>query len=196
MITDGLHDLPAGKVAMVVTHLEMTAPAPLRGAPLAEGITFLEVIPDLAWYRDIFERVGSEWLWTSRLLLQDKDLMAILGDPNVLLFTLSRDGRDEALLELDFRQEGECELAFFGLTSALIGTGAGGHLMDRAIEIAWSRPINRLHVHTCTIDSPQALAFYQRSGFSPYRRQIEIGDDPRLEGLLPEDAGPHYPLIR
>ena len=31
-LADGFHDLPRGKLAMVVTHLQMTAPAPLRGA--------------------------------------------------------------------------------------------------------------------------------------------------------------------
>jgi hypothetical protein len=51
-------------------------------------------------------------------------------------------------------------------------------------------------VHTCTLDHPAALAFYQRSGFVAYRRQVEIDDDPRLDGTLPADAAPHVPLIR
>ena len=83
---------------------------------------------------------------------------------------------DEGLLELDFRQSGECELAFFGVTGREIGTGAGRWLMNRAIEQAWAHPIRRFWVHTCTLDHAGALAFYVRSGFVPYRRQIEIAD--------------------
>ncbi len=196
MIGDGLHDLPAGKVAMVVTHLQMTAPPPVRPATLPEGVTFRQVAPDLDWYRDIFDRVGTPWLWFGRRQLDDDTLMTVLNDPKVSLFTLSKDGRDEALLELDFRQDGDCELAYFGLTDALIGTGAGRYLMNEAIARAWAAPIRRFHVHTCTLDSPQAMAFYQRSGFVPYRMQVEIDDDPRLTGLLPEDAAPHVPIIR
>jgi hypothetical protein len=46
------------------------------------------------------------------------------------------------------------------------------------------------------LDHPDALAFYIRSGFRPFRRQIEITDDPRLTGVLPETAAPHVPIIR
>lgn len=192
---DGYHDLPPGKVAMVVTHLQMTAPAPLRGVTLDPDVQFRAVTPELDWYRDIFDRVGRDWLWFGRKSLTDRDLMKILEDPDVKLFSLDLDGRSEALLELDFREAGECELAYFGLTPRLIGRGAGAFLMDRAIELAWQQDIERFHVHTCTLDSPGALAFYQRSGFTPYRQQIEIADDPRLTGLLPRDAAPQVPIF-
>jgi len=89
-------------------------------------------------------------------------------------------GQDEGMLELDFRHAKECELGYFGLTSGMVGTGAGRWLMEHALTLAWAQPITRFHVHTCTLDSPQALAFYMRSGFTAYRRQIEIADDPRL----------------
>lgn len=196
MLGDGYHDVPAGKLAMVVTHLEMHSPAPVRDVPLPDGIALRQVTPTLDWYRDIFQRVGSqEWLWFGRLKMSDAELIAILNDPDVAFYTLSKDGQDEALLELDFRRKGECELAYFGLTPALIGAGAGRYLMNHAIATAWSKPIKRFHVHTCTIDSPQALAFYIRSGFTPYKRQIEVADDPRLTGMLGRDAGPNVPII-
>jgi hypothetical protein len=34
-----------------------------------------------------------------------------------------------------------------------------------------------------------------RSGFTPYRRAIEVADDPRLFGFLPREAAPHIPLL-
>ncbi len=68
--------------------------------------------------------------------------------------------------------------------------------MNKGITRAWSRPIRRLRVHTCTMDHPGALSFYIRTGFVPYRQQIEIADDPRLSGLVPETAAPHVPIIR
>jgi hypothetical protein len=40
-----------------------------------------------------------------------------------------------------------------------------------------------------------ALAFYQRSGFQPFRRQIEIADDPRLDGTALRSAAKHVPII-
>lgn len=196
MLSDGLHNVPTGKVAMVVTHLEMCKAPATRPQNLPAGITFRKVEADVAWFRDIFYRVGLlEWLWYERLKLADADLSAILCDPRVEHYTLARNGKDEALLELDFRESGACELAYFGVTPALIGTGCGRYLMNEAIARAWARPIDRFHVHTCTFDSPKALSFYRRSGFTPVRQQVEIDDDPRLLGLLPRNAGPNIPIF-
>lgn len=181
---------------MIVTHLEMRTPPDLRAVALPDGVTFRQVTATPTWFRDVFLRVGSmEWLWYGRLKLADTELSAILDNPRVEHFTLAKDGRDEALLELDFRQPGACELSYFGLTPTLIGTGSGRYLMNAAIERAWSRPIERFHVHTCTIDSPQALSFYRRSGFTPIRQEVEIDDDPRLLGILPRNAGPKVPVF-
>jgi hypothetical protein len=68
--------------------------------------------------------------------------------------------------------------------------------MAQALDIVWSRPEpKRLWVHTCTGDSPQALLFYQACGFKPYKRAIEVAEDPRLLGLLGQERAPHVPVI-
>lgn len=196
MLSNGFHAVPAGKVAVVVTHLEMRAAAPVTRRPLPAGLTLRKIDADLTWYRDVFTRVGAtNWLWSGRLKLSDIDLSAIIHDPKVDFFTLTKDGQDEALLELDYRIDGACEVAYFGLTQALIGTGAGRCLMNEAITQAWSKPIARFHLRTCTIDSPQALDFYRRSGFVTTKQEIEIDDDPRVTGILPRTAGPNVPIF-
>jgi GNAT superfamily N-acetyltransferase len=196
MLPDGYSDIPAGKIAAVVTCLEMLTPADKRQEPPAHGFSLRRVEkPDPAWYRDVYRRVGEPWLWFSRLRLSEEKLVAIIHDPAVEIHALMSGGGDEGLLELDFRVADECELAFFGVTLDLLGTGAGRYLMNRAIERAWARPITRFWVHTCTLDHPDALAFYVRSGFMPYKRQIEIAADPRLTGDAPQSAAPHVPLL-
>ena len=199
MLPDGYSDVPAGKLAAVVTCLEMGVAVPLRDDPAPEGITLQRIArPDVAWYRDLYSRIGTEWLWSSRLAMSDDALAAAIHHADVEVYAVMKDGRGEGLLELDFREEGVCELAFFGLTHAIIGNGTGRWLMNHAIARAWSRgqaPIHRFWVHTCTLDSPQALAFYIRSGFTPVRRQIEVFDDPRLTGVLPMNAAPQLPVI-
>lgn len=194
-LPDGYIDVPPGKLATIVTSLEMLAPASRRVGPPGPWTLRRVERPALDWYREIYSRIGRDWLWVSRLKLGDAELAAILHSPAVEVHALTVDGRDEGLLELDFRTPGACELAFFGVTPALVGHGAGRFLMNRAIEIAWSKRIRRFWVHTCTLDHPAALAFYQRSGFRPFRRQVEVLDDPRLTGLAPRDAAPHIPLI-
>ncbi len=147
-------------------------------------------------YRRLYRAVGEDWLWFSRLRLADAEIAALIGSADVEVYRLSDGADGEALLELDFRESDTCELAFFGLSRALIGGRAGRWLMNRAIERAWSRPIRRFWVHTCTLDHPAALGFYGRSGFRPFRRDVEITDDPRLTGVIPKGAAPHVPILR
>ena len=189
-------DVPAGKIAAIVTSLEMFARPPAR--PERSGNDFVlehAVRPDLAWFRGLFRRVGENWIWVSRLKLPDDGLASIIHDPAVEVWVLKSGAAEAGLLELDFRNADECELSFFGLTPELVGSGAGRWLMNRAIARAWSRPLRRFWVHTCTFDHQDAPAFYVRSGFRAYRRQIELMDDPRLDGLLPRMAAPHVPVI-
>ncbi|HWD68309.1 MAG TPA: GNAT family N-acetyltransferase, partial [Caulobacteraceae bacterium] len=152
--------------------------------------------PGLDTYRALFRLVGSDWLWTSRIFMSDEELGAVLGDEAVEVYVVRRESRDIGLMELDFREPGQCELAFLGLDAANTGKGLGRALINRAIDEAWSRPIRRLWVHTCTFDHPSALGFYVRSGFTPYAFMVEVLPDPRLTGQLPPQAAPHVPLIR
>ena len=196
-LADGFYEVPPGRVATVVTYLEMRAPAPLRPADLPQGATIRRVEqPDTVWYRDLFDRVGGQdWMWFSRLLMSHAELATIIQDPKVHLYVLDVTGNAEGMLELDFREDGECELAFFGVTSAMTGTTAGRCLMNHAIPAAFQPGVTRFHVHTCTLDHPRALDFYMRSGFVPTRREVEVVEDPRLTGKLPEDAAPHVPVL-
>jgi GNAT superfamily N-acetyltransferase len=57
------------------------------------------------------------------------------------------------------------------------------------------RPIARGWVHTCDLDHPSALGFYQREGFRPFERAVEIYPDPRAAGLYPREAAPRVPLL-
>lgn len=195
-LANGYHVLPAGKLANVVTCLEMTAKPQGRGHGFKPGLS-LEAASrtDLAAYRRLFAAVGRDLMWFSRLVMADDTLAGILGDPDYEPYVLRRGGLDIGILDLDFREAGQCELAFFGLTPDAIGTGAGASLMDAAIDRAWTRPITRLWVHTCTYDHPNALGFYRRSGFTPYQIMVEVHDDPRLSGHLPAGASPQVPLL-
>ena len=197
MLANGFHEVPTGKLAMIVTHLEMRTRADIRPVPTPDGIG-LRPIENITIdeYRDLYRRVGEDWLWFSRLNMTEIELSKIIDDPKVVFFTLMKNDVKHALLELDFRTTGECELAFFGLTKELFGSGAGRYLMNQAIDIAWNHGITRFHVHTCTIDSPAALNFYIRSGFTAISRQVEVADDPRVSNGWDTSIAPHIPIIQ
>lgn len=195
-LPDGYYALPEGRLLTVVTYLEMTARPPERAVPDQPDLTLVRhVAPDLAWYRDLFRKVGTDWLWFSRLLLSDDQLRAAITNPAAHIYSVRKGGEDLGLLELDFTDPKSVELSYFGLDARLIGKGTGRWLMSQAIDLAFAAPIDRFFVHTCTFDSPDALPFYQRSGFAPYQRAVEVITDPRTTGALPATAAPHIPLL-
>jgi GNAT superfamily N-acetyltransferase len=187
--------VPGGQLAAVVTYLEMRDP-PASAVPESTlSLSRIET-PDPPAYRRLFRLVGARWLWFSRLAMDEPELAAIIRHPHVELFAVrDPDGQDVGMLELDFREAGECELAFIGLVPDLAGHGHGRWLLAEALRLAWRDGIRRVHVHTCTLDHPAALAAYGRAGFTAYERAIERFRDPRLSGVLPPDCAPQVPLV-
>ena len=189
--------LEPGLVATIVTSLEMRERP--RPRPLADSSLRLVrwPAPELGKYRTLFRRIGEPWLWFSRLVMPDEDVSASISDAHVQVYAVEdRAGIEVGMLELDFRQAGQCELAYFGLVPELAGQGHGRWLMGQALALAWRKNVERVWVHTCTLDHPSALGFYQAQGFVPYARAVETFPDPRLTGHLAESAAPHVPIIR
>ena len=184
-----------GELAAVVTYLEMRAP-PGQDVPSSPLALKRVDVPQPEHYRDLFRLIGAPWLWFSRLVVDDSHLAAIIQHPRVELYSvLDEGGREVGMLELDFREPHECELAFIGLVPELSGQGHGKWLLAEAVRRAWREGVERVHVHTCSLDHPAALSAYRRAGFTPYRRAVERFPDPRLLGILPRDCAPQVPLL-
>lgn len=202
LLAAGFHGVPDGHVAAIVTALEMTAPPPPRPTRTDDGLVLQKVArPELRWYRALFRRIGSDWLWASRLEWSDEQLAATLHDRHVEIFAALPEGAGApenaiGLVELDLRYPPNCEIAFFGLVPGFTGKGFGRVMMDFALARAWAAPgVTRVWIHTCTLDDPLALPFYMRSGFRAFTRQVEILPDPRLSGGLPREAAARVPVI-
>ncbi len=195
-LSDGYADVEPGRLAAVVTYLEMREKPSFPVRPRPYGVDIRRVIrPDLDWYRTLFRSIGGRWLWFSRLAMSDDELRGILCHPAVEVYCLAVESQDCGLLELDFRQGPDVELTFLGLLHAMTGKGLGGLLLETAIERVWAERPNRFWLHTCTLDHPSALGFYIGNGFKPYKRGIEIAKDPRLTGILTREAAPGVPII-
>ncbi len=199
---DGTTDLPAGKIAMVVTFLAIERPPPggpdLPGAePDGSTVTRLAE-PTVAGYRALYRAVGEDWLWFSRAIMADAALQKIISAPTTDILVLRQDGKDIGIAEFDFADAGNAEIVSFGVVREAYGTGAAGKLMRTALAHAFGRDpatgrnARRVWLHTCTADHPGAVRFYRKMGFRPYKVAIEIADDPRLDGTLRADAAPAH----
>lgn len=164
-------------IPITITKLEMKArPATLRphlrhdqdGGRLM--LLKARRIP-VHFYRYLYDTVGREHVWVERRRMSDDTLAAIVQDERVEIFVLYCDGAPAGYFELDLRRPPDAELSYFGLIADFIGRGLGSFLLATAIETAWSKPIERLWVHTNTLDHPRALPLYQKMGFVPYAQE-------------------------
>ncbi len=178
--------VPAGKLALVVTYLEMTERPTDPGPPVpALKLALLRAEhPPVAFYRFLYDTVGGPWHWYDRRRMDDDELAAIVQDPAVEVYVLYVGGMPAGYSELDLRKMPDIEVAYFGLMPEFIGRGLGVYLLRWTIDQAWTREPKRLWVHTCNLDHPRALGLYQRAGFIPYGQEASVIDDPR-----PVDGG-------
>jgi hypothetical protein len=106
ILPDGCFDVPAGKIAAVVTHLEMTdRPALGLDPPGAWSLRRAET-PDLGWFRNLYRRIGEEWLWFSRLQISDTELAAIVRSPLVEVYALVHEASMKACLNWTSASQG------------------------------------------------------------------------------------------
>jgi GNAT superfamily N-acetyltransferase len=192
---DGIVTLPDGVLPAIVTFMEMRAPPaaePVAAAPATQRLRPHEA----ERFRRLFRAVGEKWLWVSRLRHSDETIAARIGDPGIATLAVVEDGRDVGLVELDLRRPGEMEIVLFGLVPEAVGRGLGRGLMADILARAWRREgLRRVWLHTCTLDHPAAVRFYNSFGFVAYRRAVEIVPDPRLDGSLDAAVSPDWPPV-
>jgi GNAT superfamily N-acetyltransferase len=164
---------PTGKreiVEVLTTHMQMWGNHGQELAPAPEGVRVVRAAPPgVRFYRFLYDAVGRPWHWYDRKRWSDEQLATVVDDPKVEVHVAWRHGVPAGYVELDRRVERECEVAYFGLFPEAIGGGLGTWLLRWAIREAWKdEGLERLWVHTCTLDHPSALGVYQKCGFHAF----------------------------
>jgi ribosomal protein S18 acetylase RimI-like enzyme len=154
-------------------YLEMRQPEELRGRPAPAGdiAVVRAAIPSPQFSRFLYTAVGGAWYWTERLTWDDDRWLRHLSRPDLETWVLYHSGTPAGFIELEGQQTGDVEIVYFGLLPGFIGQGLGGHLLTVGVQRAWAMGARRVWLHTCSLDSPHALANYQARGFRVYREE-------------------------
>jgi ribosomal protein S18 acetylase RimI-like enzyme len=164
---------------LITTYLEMRSPQQLRPKRANALFEVCELNErDWRFNRDLYFRVGEQWDWTDKRPWTDEQWKEYATPPELRTFAAYYDGALAGYYELRSESEPDrrnvgVEIAYFGLLPEFIGSGLGGALLSSAIEQAWSSrggiAPERVWVHTCNRDHPQALANYQARGMIVYK---------------------------
>ena len=117
-----------------------------------------------------YKQIGRKHQWVDRLIWQDKNWMDYVSNKNLKTFILQKNDEYVGYFELIFHKN-ECEIAYFGILEEYIGRGYGGFLLSEALKIGFKNA-NRIWVHTCTLDHPNAIENYKSRGMKVFKTEI------------------------
>ncbi|RDI94979.1 GNAT family N-acetyltransferase [Meiothermus sp. QL-1] len=170
------------RLEVTTYYLEMTSPMalrPKREAP--EGFLLMKAeIPSAEFQRFLYRSVGGPWYWYEKAHWGYEEWLAYAQNPRLHTWVAYLRGTPAGYFQLELQPEANVEIVYFGLLPQFCGMGLGGHLLTRALEEAWRLGAGRVWVHTCSLDSPAALANYQARGMRLYHsetRLLELPDE-------------------
>ena len=196
---DGYTDLPPGKIANVVTYLEMVAPPAAARGRTGRTSSFRQ-------------RRRARRRLVPRDDPRDRRGLAVVlaaGDAGggarrrssatrrSRSMRWSGPARPSASPNSTGASTARSRSRSSGSAPSEIGTGAARWLMDRTPCCCLRAGPRRVWLHTCTFDHPAAVPFYLRAGFRPFKFAIEVMRRSAAHGASSRDgAAPHVALIR
>ena len=117
-----------------------------------------------------YKQIGKQHQWVDRLIWQDKNWIDYVSKKNLKTYILKQNNDYVGYFELIF-DKNICEIAYFGILKEYIGKGYGGFLLSEALKIGFKNA-NRIWVHTCSLDHPNAIENYKSRGMKVFKTEI------------------------
>jgi GNAT superfamily N-acetyltransferase len=159
---------------ITIYYLEMTSPSALIEPDIRVDLQILEMARNqFQFNRFLYQFVGESWHWLDKLPWSDEMWKNYVEKPGLRTWIAYHEGAIAGYYELQQTDGGNTEIAYFGLAPDCIGKGFGGYLLSQAIKCAWNwSGTNRVWLHTCTLDHPNALNNYQSRGMKLYDEEV------------------------
>jgi len=119
-----------------------------------------------------YRQIGKDHFWRDRLLWSDKEWHKYVD--NINLETGVMKFKDELIgfYEQEFHKtKNEIELIQMGILKGYQGKKFGSLLLEYIIHKAFNKSVERLWVHTCSLDHKHALNNYLSKGFKIFKEE-------------------------
>tara|TARA_B100000989_G_scaffold260038_1_gene210502 strand:+ start:108 stop:614 length:507 start_codon:yes stop_codon:yes gene_type:complete len=138
-----------------------------------------KIKPDFQLNKFFYKQVGKKHRWIDRLSWTDEKWISFISNKNLETYVISESKDLIGFFELLYNPElNETEISYFGLLEEYIGKGIGGYALSEAIKKSFEKNIERVWLHTCTLDHPNALKNYIARGMRVFRKEnINILDN-------------------
>ena len=119
-----------------------------------------------------YKNIGKKHMWVDRLIWLESKWIDYVSDKKVKTYVFKYKNDLAGFFELIFHSEKkEVEIAYFGLLEEYQNKRLGSYLLHEAIKRSFIKNINRVWVHTCTLDHKNALNNYISRGMKVYKTE-------------------------
>ena len=119
-----------------------------------------------------YKNIGKKHKWIDRLGWTESQWIDYVSSEKIKTY-IFKNGDDLAgFFELIFYSEKrEVEIAYFGLLEEYQNKKIGSYLLSEAIKKSFEKNINRVWVHTCSLDHKNALNNYIARGMKIFKSE-------------------------
>ena len=120
-----------------------------------------------------YKNIGKNHKWVDRLIWSEQKWINYVSSANVKGYVFKYKNDLVGFFELIFHPENkEIEIAYFGILQEYQNKKLGSYLLSEAIKISFKRKINRVWVHTCSLDHKNALKNYLARGMKIFKTEV------------------------
>ena len=122
-----------------------------------------------------YKNIGKKYKWIDRLIWTEAQWIDYVSNKNVKTYVFKFKDDLAGFFELIYHGEKkEVEIAYFGLLEEFLNKKLGSYLLFRAIQKSFNGDIDRVWVHTCSLDHKNALNNYIARGMKIFKTETVL----------------------
>ena len=158
-------------------YLEINSLRDLNDSIINHEGYFIKLVEpvDFQLNKFFYKNIGRSHKWVDRLSWPEEKWIKYASSENVRTYVLKFKDDLVGFFELIFHPEiNETEIAYFGILEEYQNKKLGSYLLSEAIKKCFENNINRVWVHTCTLDHKNALGNYLSRGMKIFKTETLI----------------------
>ena len=120
-----------------------------------------------------YKNIGKNHKWVDRLTWSEEKWINYVSNKNVRSYVFKFKDDLVGFFEIIIHPEkNEIEIAYFGILEEYQNKKLGSYLLSEAIKKSFENKVNRVWVHTCSLDHKNALNNYISRGMKIFKTEI------------------------
>ena len=120
-----------------------------------------------------YKNIGKKHRWVDRLIWNEEQWIDYVSSSKVKTYVLKNKDDLVGFFELIlYLEKQEVEIAYFGILEEYQNKKLGSFLLSEAIKKSFNENINRVWLHTCSLDHENALKNYLARGMKIFKSEI------------------------